>query len=98
MNIPNVAIPIVSVPPDINGGKLFSLGQNQDFLGQQFCSGGARHDYDLAMVNKATLNQAPFANFTATPISGTPPLAVSFNAGAVGGSRRHDRRLQLELR
>ncbi len=81
LSIPNVAIPIVTVPPDINGGKLFSLGQNQEFLGQQFSSGGARHDYDLAMVNKATLNQAPFANFTATPTSGTPPLAVALNAG-----------------
>jgi hypothetical protein len=81
LSFPSVAIPIVSVPPDINGGKIFALGENKTFTDQEFSSGGARHDYDLQMINTATLNQAPFANFTATPTSGAPPLAVALNAG-----------------
>ncbi len=81
-NIPAVAIPIVSVPPDINGGKIFSLGHNNILTGQVMDQGNGRHDYELQMLNAATINQAPFANFSATPLSGNAPLAVSFNAGA----------------
>lgn len=78
-SFPAVAIPIVTVPPDINGGALFALGNGRNFDGQQFSSGGARHDYDLQVVNTATLNKVPVATATATPTSGNSPLSVAFN-------------------
>ena len=81
LSFPSVAIPIVSVPPDINGGRIFALGENKTFTDQEFSSDGARHDYDLQLIDTATLNKAPFANFTATPTSGSPPMAVALNAG-----------------
>lgn len=76
---PNVAIPIVNVPPDIDGGALFALGNGRNFDNQQFASAGARHDYDLQVINTATLNKPPVASATATPTSGNSPLAVAFN-------------------
>ena len=77
-NLPNIAIPIVSVPPDINGGKLFSLGRNHDLVDQEF-SGDGTHRYDFQMVNTATLNQPPVASFTSSTTTGPAPLVVSFN-------------------
>ena len=81
LQFPSVAIPIVSVPPDINGGKIFSLGHNSTFTNQVMDQGNGRHDYDIAVINAATINQLPFANFTSSTISGSAPLPVSFNAG-----------------
>lgn len=77
---PSVAIPIVSVPPDIDGGQIFSLGHNNGFTGEVFSSGDGRHDYDLSMVNIATLPKPPVASFTTTATSGAPGLAVTFDA------------------
>ncbi|HKY13560.1 MAG TPA: PKD domain-containing protein [Microthrixaceae bacterium] len=81
VNIPELAIPIVTVPPDIDGGRIFSLGHNSIFGGEVMDQGEGRHDYEVQVINAATINQLPFANFFATPTSGSPPLAVSFNAG-----------------
>ncbi len=77
---PAVDIPVVSVPPNINGGKIFALDMGTDLNNQVFSQGGARHDYNLQMINTATLNQLPTANFTATPTSGSPGMAVALNA------------------
>ena len=76
---PAVDIPVVTVPPNINGGKIFALDMGTDLNNQVFSQGGARHDYNLQMINTATLNQLPTANFTASSTSGPPPLAVSLN-------------------
>ena len=82
VSFPQVAIPVVSIPPDIEGGAIFSLGHNNSFGSQQFSSGGGRHDYDLSMVNVATLPKPPVASFTSTATSGTPPLSVTFDSSA----------------
>ena len=44
---PTVQIPVVSVPPDIGGGQIFSLGQNRSYVGETFDQGDGRHDYDV---------------------------------------------------
>lgn len=77
---PSVAIPIVSVPPDIEGGQIFSLGHNNSFTGEVFQSGDGRHDYDVSMVNVATLPKAPTASFIASATSGSPGLTVNFDS------------------
>ena len=80
-NIPSVEIPIVTVPPDINGGRVFSLGHNSKFAGDQF-TGNGTHALDVQVTNVDTINKPPIANAIATPISGNAPLAVSMNGGA----------------
>jgi PKD repeat protein len=83
VSFPSVAIPVVSVPPDIDGGAIFSLGHNNSFTGQVMGSGDGRHDYDVSMVNVATLPQPPVASFTATPSSSaSAPASVSFDSSA----------------
>lgn len=78
---PSIAIPIVSVPPDINGGKIFSLGHNSFFTGEVFDSGDGRHDYDIQIIDTATENQKPIAQFNANPGSSpSAPATVNFNA------------------
>lgn len=77
---PSVAIPTVSVPPDIEGGQIFSLGHNNSFTGEVFQSGDGRHDYDVSMVNVATLPKAPTASFIASDTSGSPGLTVNFDS------------------
>lgn len=45
---PSLAIPVATVPPDINGGAIFSLGAGaQNFTGQSMTNGGVdgRHTY-----------------------------------------------------
>lgn len=79
---PTVAIPIVSVPPDIDGGAIFSLGHNNSFTGQVMSSGDGRHDYDVSMVNVATLPVPPVASFTPSVSSGPAPLTVTFDSSA----------------
>lgn len=75
---PTVAIPVVTVPPDITGGSIFSLGHNNSFTGQVF-EGNGRHDYDLSMVNVATIPKPPVASFTTSATSGSVPLTVSLD-------------------
>lgn len=71
-----VEIPVVTVPPDINGGSIFTIG-DRSFNDQQFSSTeNGRHDYDLV------LNNVPSAEFTATPTTGNSPLTVQVDAGA----------------
>lgn len=79
---PSVAIPIVSVPPDIDGGQIFSLGHNNGFTGEVFSSGDGRHDYDVSMVNVASIPKAPVASFTASTTIGAPGTSVVLDAAA----------------
>lgn len=79
---PSVAIPIVSIPPDIDGGQIFSLGHNNGFTGEVFSSGDGRHDYDVSMVNVATIPKAPVASFTASTTTGVPGTSVVLDAAA----------------
>ena len=81
LDFPSVAIPIISVPPDIGGGEIFSLGHNSTFSNQVMDQGNGRHDIEVQIIDAATINQAPFSNFTKSVSSGTAPLAVSFNGG-----------------
>ncbi len=50
---PSVAIPVVSSPPDINGGQIFSIG-NRSFTDQAMTNGGVQgqhnYDYQLAKI------------------------------------------------
>lgn len=81
--IPGVAIPIVKVPPDIDGGRLFSLGHNSSFTGESFGtagSGDGLHRYDISVTSTGAPNVPPVAGFTSSTTSGSVPLAVSFNA------------------
>ena len=80
--IPGVAIPIVSVPPDIDGGRLFSLGASAVFAGETFGSSNGVHRYDISVTNTGAPNVAPTASFTSSVTSGTAPLGVAFNAAA----------------
>ncbi len=77
---PLVEIPVVTIPPDIDGGQIFSLGHNNAYSGEQFSSGDGRHDYDVSMVNVATIPQPPVASFTPSATSGSPGLGVTFDA------------------
>ncbi len=78
---PSIGIPIISVPPDINGGHIFSLGHNSTFQNEIFDSGNGRHDYDIDIVNTASENQAPVATFVANPGSAASgPATVAFDA------------------
>ena len=79
VNFPTVDIPVISVPPNIDGGMIFALDGGRNIGGQQFSSSGARHDYDLQVINTATLNKPPVASATASVTSGSAPLAVAFN-------------------
>lgn len=79
---PSTEIPIVTIPPDIDGGAIFSMGHNNSFTGQVFDSGDGRHMYDFSLVDKATLPKPPVASFTASATSGDGPLPVVFDAGA----------------
>ncbi|MCC6226516.1 MAG: hypothetical protein IT195_08925 [Microthrixaceae bacterium] len=47
VTFPSVAIPVVSSPPDINGGAIFSLG-NQSFNNQAMTNGGVQGQHDYA--------------------------------------------------
>lgn len=78
VGLPNVEIPLITIPPDINGISIFSLGSNHEFKDQDFYGNG-HHRYDFSMVNLATLNKPPVASFTASRTQGDAPLAVSFN-------------------
>jgi hypothetical protein len=80
-SIPAVQIPIVTVPPDIDGGTVFSLGHNSKFTNEVFADNG-EHDLDIQVTNTDTINKPPIANAIASPISGPAPLAVSMNGGA----------------
>ena len=80
--IPGVQIPIVSVPPDIDGGRLFALGGNKVFTGETFGTTNGVHRYDISVTNTGAPNVPPTASFTSSTTSGAAPLAVSFNAGA----------------
>jgi len=77
---PTVQIPIVSVPPDIGGGHLFSLGHNSIFTGEVMDQGNGRHDIDMSIVDQATLNQPPVASFSTDATSGSPGLTVNLDA------------------
>jgi len=48
---PSVAIPVVSSPPDIDGGAIFTLG-NKSFTDQAMTNGGVdgRHDYAYSLT------------------------------------------------
>src|SRR5690606_41309968 len=78
-----------------------SLDGGRNIGGQQFSSSGARHDYDLQVINTATLNKPPVASATASVTSGSAPLAVAFNGagssdpdGTVVRSEEHTSELQ----
>lgn len=45
--IPTINIPIVDLPPDINGGGLFTLNGNKTFT-QSFAGAGGRHTYQFS--------------------------------------------------
>jgi hypothetical protein len=82
---PTVAIPIVSVPPDITGGHIFSLGHDYTFNGEVM-EGNGRHDYQVEVKNTGTPNQPPLASFTSSATSGAAPLSVAFDAAASSDS------------
>lgn len=44
---PNIAIPIVDVPPDITGGGLYTMGGGKSFT-QTFTGGGGQHTWNMA--------------------------------------------------
>jgi hypothetical protein len=81
---PTVAIPVVTVPPDIGGGTIYSLGTNvTSFNNQVFDQGQGRHDYDFETVVTPGPNAPPYASFTANPTSSAgAPVTVSFDASA----------------
>ena len=85
VTVPSIAIPIISVPPDINGGRIFSMDTNIAFPGEQF-PGDGRHDYDMEYVNTGTpgtgANQFPVSSFAPSAVTGVAPLGVSFDASA----------------
>ena len=45
--IPTINIPVVDLPPDINGGGLFTLNGNKTFT-QSFSGAGGRHTYQFS--------------------------------------------------
>ena len=45
--IPNIQIPVVDLPPDINGGGIFTLNGNKTFT-QSFSGAGGRHTYQFS--------------------------------------------------
>lgn len=47
VTFPSVAIPVVTSPPDINGGAIFSLG-NKSFTNQAMTNGGVQGQHDYA--------------------------------------------------
>jgi chitodextrinase len=77
---PTVQIPIFTVPPDIGGGHLFSLGNTTNtFPGDIYDQGEGRYAIDMSMNAEPAPNQTPVASFAPSATSGTPPMAVTFN-------------------
>jgi len=79
---PTVQIPIVTIPPDIGGGQIFSLHRERQFTDQVFDQGQGRHLYDLRMVDTRFPNVPPIAEFAASTVTGSAPLEVTFDAAA----------------
>lgn len=77
--LPSVAIPIITVPPDIGGGRIFSLGHNSTFTGEVMDQGNGRHDIDVQVIDLATVNHLPTASFATTATSGTAPLTITLD-------------------
>lgn len=78
--LPSISIPIVTVPPDIGGGRIFSLDRDHTFNGEIFDQGQGRHAYDLQMVDTLFPNNPPVAEFHASETFGGAPLFVQFDA------------------
>jgi hypothetical protein len=51
VSFPSIAIPVVKIPPDIDGGAIFSLG-SRSFTGQVMTNGSVqgRHDYAFSLT------------------------------------------------
>ena len=78
--VPSIAIPILTVPPDIGGGRIFSLGHSYDFPGEIFDQGQGRYALDMGIANSGAANNPPVASYNASTGSGAAPLPVSFDA------------------
>jgi hypothetical protein len=46
VTIPNIAIPVVDVPPDVQGGGIFTMTGPKNFT-QQFSGADGRHTYSF---------------------------------------------------
>lgn len=77
--LPSIAIPIVTVPPDIGGGRIFSLDRDHTFNGEVFDQGQGRHALDVQMVDTLFANTPPTAEFTASELFGSAPFFVQFD-------------------
>ena len=97
VNFLTVDIPVISVPLNIDGGMIFAPDGGRNIGGQQFSSSGARHDYDLQVINTATLNKPPVASATA-PVTSGNAAGGGVQRGRLERPGRHRRRLRLELR
>ena len=76
---PTIGIPWVTVPPDIGGGKIFSLDRDHFFSGEAFDQGNGRHLYDLQMVDTLFPNSPPNVDFTLDQNFGSAPLTVQMD-------------------
>ncbi len=79
---PTIGIPIVTVPPDIGGGRIFSLDRDHFFNGEAFDQGNGRHLYDLEMVDTLYPNSPPNVDFTLDQNYGSAPLTVELDGSA----------------
>lgn len=73
---PTIRIPIVTVPPDFGGGRIFSLDRDHFYNGEVFDQGQGRHLYDLQMVDTLFPNSPPNVDFTIDTQNGSAPLTV----------------------
>lgn len=79
---PSIGIPIVTVPPDIAGGRIFSLDRDHYLPGEVFDQGQGRHLYDMQMVDTKFPNSPPVVDFSPSTQSGSAPLTVNFDGSA----------------